>query len=44
MCFSYKWKIFKGKVIEVIENGQIKVKIDSKGITKCDTGDIKILT
>ena len=43
-AFLINGKIFKGKVIEVIENGQIKVKIDSKGITKCDTGDIKILT
>lgn len=41
--FILNGKIHKGKVIEVIESGQIKVKINSKGIGKYNSGDIKII-
>ena len=41
--FILNGKTHKGKVIEVIESGQIKVKINSKGIGKYNSGDIKII-
>jgi BirA family biotin operon repressor/biotin-[acetyl-CoA-carboxylase] ligase len=41
--FLLNGETLKGKVVEVIENGQIKVKIDSKGISKYNSGDIKII-
>ena len=41
--FILNGKIHKGKVIEVIESGQIKVKINSKGIGKYNSADIKII-
>jgi translation initiation factor IF-1 len=38
-----KGKKVKGKVIEVLNNGQIKVDIESEGIASYRSGEIKII-
>jgi len=41
--FMLKGKKVKGKVIEVLNNGQIKVDIESEGIASYRSGEIKII-
>ena len=41
--FMLKGKKVKGKVIEVLNNGQIKVDIESEGIDSYRSGEIKII-
>ena len=38
-----KGKKVKGKVIKVLNNGQIKVDIESEGIASYRSGEIKII-
>lgn len=41
--FLLNGKILKGKVVKVLENGKIQVKINSLGIGEYNTGEIKII-
>ena len=41
--FILKGKKVKGKVIKVLNNGQIKVDIESEGIASYRSGEIKII-
>ena len=41
--FLLNGKTLRGKIIKVLENGQIQIKIDSLGIGEYSSGEIKII-